>query len=228
MRGKRHTVSGAGGVPIGLLTAGTGRPLLLVHGGMSCIEAWKPIWPALVECWRVTAMDRRGRGTSGDAEQYTIDQEYDDIAVIAADLGEQQVGPVDVFAHSYGGDVRTWSRSSRRAISPPRALRAPRATDQPPSVAANGRHAGHRRSPRAGDGQLPHGPWASQNTYTLAAALANANLVILPGQGHEAVQSAPDMIVAALQRFLADDRLSPPRSCHHSLHDASVAASSSS
>jgi pimeloyl-ACP methyl ester carboxylesterase len=68
----------------------------------SCIEASEPIWPALVECWRVTAMDRRGRGTSGDAAQYTIDQEYDDIAVIAAELGEQQGGPVDVFAHSYG------------------------------------------------------------------------------------------------------------------------------
>ncbi|MGA2926869.1 MAG: alpha/beta hydrolase [Solirubrobacteraceae bacterium] len=53
-------------------------------------------------------------------------------------------------------------------------------------------------------------PWASENTYTLAAALANANLVILSGQGHEAVQSAPDMIVAALRRFFADDRLSPP------------------
>jgi hypothetical protein len=38
MEGKRHTVTGAGGVPIGLLTAGQGPSLLLVHGGMAQLE----------------------------------------------------------------------------------------------------------------------------------------------------------------------------------------------
>ena len=34
MDGQRHSVTGADGVSIGLLTAGTGPALLLVHGGI--------------------------------------------------------------------------------------------------------------------------------------------------------------------------------------------------
>ena len=41
MEGTRHWVTGADGVRIGLLTAGSGSGLLLVHGGMATIEAWR-------------------------------------------------------------------------------------------------------------------------------------------------------------------------------------------
>ena len=61
MDGRRHEVSGSGGVPIGLLTAGEGPPLLLVHGGVGQIERWAPLWDLLADHRRVTAMDRRGR-----------------------------------------------------------------------------------------------------------------------------------------------------------------------
>ena len=40
MEGHRHAVTSADGTEIGLLTAGHGPPLLLVHGGMGCIENW--------------------------------------------------------------------------------------------------------------------------------------------------------------------------------------------
>jgi pimeloyl-ACP methyl ester carboxylesterase len=59
--GRRHSVIGADGTSIGLLTAGAGPALLLVHGGMGRLEGWGPIWPALAERRLVTAMDRRGR-----------------------------------------------------------------------------------------------------------------------------------------------------------------------
>src|SRR5713101_4270068 len=62
--GYRHSVTSADGTKIGLLTAGEGPPLLLVHGGMGQIESWQSLWPALTGRWRVTAMDRRGRGAS--------------------------------------------------------------------------------------------------------------------------------------------------------------------
>ena len=65
MEGVRHTVSGPDGVVLGLLTAGSGPPLLLVHGGVGQIERWEPMWDLLAARWRVTAMDRRGRGSSG-------------------------------------------------------------------------------------------------------------------------------------------------------------------
>ena len=77
--GRRYSVAGAGGVKIGLLTAGSGQDLLLVHGGASQIESWEPMWPALTARWRVTAMDRRGRDITGAlastlpaAEQVTL------------------------------------------------------------------------------------------------------------------------------------------------------------
>ena len=102
MDGRRHSVSGADGVRIGLLTAGTGPALLLVHGGMGRLERWAPMWAPLTERWRVTAMDRRGRGSSGDAEPYALSKEYEDVAAVAASLAASEGGPVDVFAHSYG------------------------------------------------------------------------------------------------------------------------------
>jgi len=102
MDGVRSTVTGAGGVRIGLLTYGSGPGLLLVHGGMGGIESWARVWDALAARRRVTAMDRRGRGTSGDAEGHALAGEYADVAAVAAALAAERGGPVDVLGHSYG------------------------------------------------------------------------------------------------------------------------------
>ena len=102
MQGRRHSVTSADGTSIGLLTAGTGPGLLLVHGGMGRLERWEPLWGLLTEHWQVTAMDRRGRGSSGDAEPYDLSQEYDDVAAVAASLADRDGSPASVFAHSYG------------------------------------------------------------------------------------------------------------------------------
>jgi len=102
MDGVRHTVAGTDGVRIGLLTAGSGPPLLLVHGGAGQIESWEPVWERLSAGWRVTAMDRRGRGSSGDGHHCSIEDEYGDVAAVARALAETAGGPVDVFGHSYG------------------------------------------------------------------------------------------------------------------------------
>lgn len=102
MNGARQSVIGADGVNIGLLTAGSGPPLLLVHGGVGQIERWGPIWCELCEHWRVTAMDRRGRGSSGDGDDYSLDSEYGDVAAVASSLAEEAGRPIDVFGHSFG------------------------------------------------------------------------------------------------------------------------------
>ena len=102
MDGMRHEVSGSDDVPIGLLTAGEGPPLLLVHGGVGQIERWAPLWDVLSDHRRVTAMDRRGRGSSGDGAGYAIEDEYGDVAAVVRTLAEMSGGPVDVFGHSYG------------------------------------------------------------------------------------------------------------------------------
>jgi pimeloyl-ACP methyl ester carboxylesterase len=100
LEGHRHEVVSADGTRIGLLTAGTGPSLLLVHGGMGCIESWQSLWDTLTGRWRVTAMDRRGRGSSGDTRPYRLSQEFQDVATVAASMADD--GPVDVFGHSYG------------------------------------------------------------------------------------------------------------------------------
>jgi pimeloyl-ACP methyl ester carboxylesterase len=67
---------------------------------MGRIESWQPLWGRLTSRWRVTAMDRRGRGTSGDTGPYDLGRECQDIAAVAVSLAGD--GPVDVFAHSFG------------------------------------------------------------------------------------------------------------------------------
>ncbi len=105
MDGHRHAITSGDGTGIGLLTAGDGPPLLLVHGGMGCIESWEALWEPLTSRWRVTAMDRRGRGTSIDAGPsdtgpYDLSREFEDVAAVAASMADGD--PVDVFGHSYG------------------------------------------------------------------------------------------------------------------------------
>lgn len=50
------------------------------------------------------AIDRRGRGVSGDADAYSIQREYEDLAAVAEWLaGERATPAIDVAGHSYGG-----------------------------------------------------------------------------------------------------------------------------
>jgi pimeloyl-ACP methyl ester carboxylesterase len=100
VEGRRHEIVSGDDTRIGLLTAGQGPQLLLVHGGMGCIEAWALMWGKLTSRWQVTAMDRRGRATSGDTAPYSLDREYQDVTAVAA--GMAAAGPVDVFGHSFG------------------------------------------------------------------------------------------------------------------------------
>jgi pimeloyl-ACP methyl ester carboxylesterase len=99
---RRRTIIGSDGTAIGIATAGAGPALLLVHGGMTSAARWEPLWEPLTRHHRVTVMDRRGRGSSGDAPDYSIDKEYDDLAAVADYLADEQNAPIDVFGHSYG------------------------------------------------------------------------------------------------------------------------------
>lgn len=82
----------------------THPPLLLVHGATADHTTWRAVGPMFAASRRVFAMDRRGRGASGDAAAYAIDREYEDVAAVAEgvadDVGSQTV---DVAGHSYGG-----------------------------------------------------------------------------------------------------------------------------
>jgi pimeloyl-ACP methyl ester carboxylesterase len=86
------------GTPIACFKSGSGPPIVLVHGTTADHSRWAPILPALEKHFSVYACDRRGRGVSGDAPDYTIEREFDDVAAVIDGIG----GPVDVLGHSYG------------------------------------------------------------------------------------------------------------------------------
>ncbi|HJQ03548.1 MAG TPA: alpha/beta hydrolase [Jatrophihabitans sp.] len=90
-------VRGAGNVEIACWRTGHGRPLVLVHGTGDDHSRWSPLIERLAEVFQVWAIDRRGRGGSGDAERYTLGDEAADLAAVAA-----RAGDAIMIGHSYG------------------------------------------------------------------------------------------------------------------------------
>jgi pimeloyl-ACP methyl ester carboxylesterase len=88
------------GTRIAYERGGEGPPLVLVHGTADDHTRWAPLLPALQERFTVYALDRRGRGESGatDAETYTIEQEFADVAAVVDATGE----PTYLLGHSFG------------------------------------------------------------------------------------------------------------------------------
>jgi pimeloyl-ACP methyl ester carboxylesterase len=72
--------------------------MVLVHGATADHTRWAPVLPQLAERYTVHAVDRRGRGLSGDGEKYDLQREGEDIAAVV-----DAVGPgVFLVGHSYG------------------------------------------------------------------------------------------------------------------------------
>src|SRR4051812_448273 len=93
------TVTTEVGTPVAYWRYGKGPPLVLVHGTAADHSRWNPVLPALEERFTVYAVDRRGRGGSGDADDYAVEREFEDVAAVVDSLGE----PVNLLGHSYGG-----------------------------------------------------------------------------------------------------------------------------
>ena len=98
-----RTVLSADGTPIALFTSGTGPPLVLVHGAAADHTTFRVLGPLLASLFTIHAIDRRGRGASGDTGRYAIEREFEDVAAVATALARETGGSVDVFGHSYGG-----------------------------------------------------------------------------------------------------------------------------
>src|SRR3984957_2607039 len=99
MAAERFAVTSKDGVEISVQRAGAGPAMLLVHGSLlNGALSWGGVLPSLAEHFTVYAMDRRGRAPSGDAKEYSIAKEADDIANVVEAIG----GQVIVLAHSYG------------------------------------------------------------------------------------------------------------------------------
>jgi pimeloyl-ACP methyl ester carboxylesterase len=82
---------------------GTGRPLILLHGGLGAIEMFGPALPALASGRQVIAVDLQGHGRTADINRpLSVELMADDIAALIKHLGLQSA---DVMGYSLGGGV---------------------------------------------------------------------------------------------------------------------------
>src|SRR5438034_4932729 len=80
---------------------GTGRPLILLHGGLSSGEMFGPILPTLSERHRVITVDLQGHGRTADVDRpIDIRLMADDIAALIDHLGLEKP---DLVGYSLGG-----------------------------------------------------------------------------------------------------------------------------
>jgi pimeloyl-ACP methyl ester carboxylesterase len=91
------------GTAIGWWTSGEGPPLVLVHGAVADHRRWRPLLPYLEPHRCVHALDRRGRGASGDAPGYDLAREFEDVAAVVDAVARASGSAVDLYGHSFGG-----------------------------------------------------------------------------------------------------------------------------
>jgi Alpha/beta hydrolase family len=100
-----NTTSGLGAAnPRACTTRQQSDKAELVHGAPADHTRWRPLLPYLEPYVTVHALDRRGRGASGDAPEYRLEREFEDVAAVV-DAVAASGQPVDVYGHSHGGMV---------------------------------------------------------------------------------------------------------------------------
>lgn len=96
-----HHVTSTDGTRIGITSTGSGRPLVVVHGALNTAQDWQPLADRLTPHTTTWAVDRRGRGTSGDNTEHSLKQEQDDIGAVLDLVGPDAI----LVAHSFGASV---------------------------------------------------------------------------------------------------------------------------
>jgi pimeloyl-ACP methyl ester carboxylesterase len=84
-------------------THGSGRPLILLHGGLGSGEMFGPVLPLLAEHHHVIAPDLQGHGRTADIDRpLDVRLMADDVVALIDHLG---LGTPDVVGYSLGGGV---------------------------------------------------------------------------------------------------------------------------
>jgi pimeloyl-ACP methyl ester carboxylesterase len=258
-----HQIKSKDGTPIAFWVSGQGAPLVLVHGTTADHTRWAPILDELEKHFTVHAIDRRGRGHSGDSPDHSLEREFDDVASVVDAIGR----PVDLLGHSYGAlcslEASLRTPNVRRLvlyeppiptgipIYPPQIVERLQALvdagDRDAVVTAFFREvvrmpdselvmlrslsnwaarvaAAHTipREMRAADayefddarfaamstptlmlvgGDSP--PFLKRATEVVAGALSSSQMVVMAGQQHTAMNTAPDLFLREVLSFLA-------------------------
>jgi pimeloyl-ACP methyl ester carboxylesterase len=96
-----NSVRAPDGTLIAFSRSGSGEPLVLVHGTGGDRNRWRPILPQLESRFTVHAIDRRGRGDSGDTQPYAFEREFEDVAAVVDSIATPGA-PVNLLGHSHG------------------------------------------------------------------------------------------------------------------------------
>ncbi len=105
-----HRVDSADGTPIAYRSKGEGPAILFVHGSGTSGVDWLFVRRLLQDRFTVVTMDRRGRGESGDAAEYAIEREAEDVLAVLDAVGADML-----VGHSYGAmcSIRAAERTDR-------------------------------------------------------------------------------------------------------------------
>lgn len=100
-----QTVDSADSVTIAYERWGEGPPVVTVHGSDTTHRSWHP-FAGHLDGFEVCAMDRRGRGASGDGDGYALAREVADVRAVVADVAAGAPAPsssgVTLVGHSFG------------------------------------------------------------------------------------------------------------------------------
>jgi len=139
------------GTPIACFASGDGPPLVLVHGVLGDHTRWDALRPELDGHGTVYAIDRRGRGASGDHDRYDVEREFEDVAAVVDALATHHRATVDVYGHSGGASFALGAASLTTNIGrlvlyeppvDPGALLPPGFLDRLEGLLADGDHDG--------------------------------------------------------------------------------------
>jgi pimeloyl-ACP methyl ester carboxylesterase len=95
---------------------GSGRPLVMLHGGLGMVGMFERLLPALAGSRQVIGVELQGHGHTADVDRlFSFEQFGDDVAALIKHLG---LGKVDLFGYSLGGGA-----SLQTAIRHPEVVR---------------------------------------------------------------------------------------------------------
>jgi pimeloyl-ACP methyl ester carboxylesterase len=82
---------------------GTGKPLVLLHGGLGTVGMFAQLLPSLAESRQVIGADLQGHGHTADVERpLSFETMADDVAALIRYLGIERA---DLLGYSLGGEV---------------------------------------------------------------------------------------------------------------------------
>jgi pimeloyl-ACP methyl ester carboxylesterase len=101
---RRFDVRSPDGVDLAVWVTGDGPALVMVHGSIADHTTFDSFVEVLRDDLSTYAMDRRGFGASTDGDEYTLADDFADVAAVVGAVAARTGGPVALWGHSYGAN----------------------------------------------------------------------------------------------------------------------------